>query len=98
MEKELIFLSSQPNDLQFIWQLEIQLHNFLKLGILDKYDYHITVWNNSQRQPPLMFAEEWRDLQYRYRNTRAKFFFYNETKGELVNCIVRFKYPSLVRP
>lgn len=45
-----------------------------------------------------MFAEEWKDLQIRYRDTRAKFFFYNESQGELVNCIVRYGYPSLVRP
>ena len=94
-----MFLSSQPNDLQFLWQIEIQLHNFKKLGILDKYDYHITVWNNNKRQPPLMFAEEWEDIQIRYANyPRVKFFFYTETSGELVNCIVRYGYPSLVRP
>lgn len=96
--KELIFLSSQPNDLQFVWQLDIQLHNFRKLGLLNKYDYHITVWNNRERAGGKMFAKEWNDLQMKYRATRAKFFFYNDDKNLLNECIKKFGYPSLVRP
>lgn len=93
-----MFLSSQPNDLQFIWQLDIQLHNFRTLGLLAKHDYHITVWNNTKRAGGKMFAKEWMDLQLKYRSTRAKFYFYNEDKGSLSDCIVKFGYPSLVRP
>lgn len=97
--KELIFLTSQPNDIQFLWQIEIQLHNFRKLGLLDKYDYHITVWNNLQRVPFKLFAKEWEELQSKYADKpRVKFFFYTDEKGNLNNCIKTYGYHSLVRP
>lgn len=81
----MIFLSCQPIDSYFLWQVEVQITNFRKFGVSDKM--HIVVWYPERRISEL---ESWRALQDKYPETR--FFFYPD---EGVNLAL---YISQLRP
>ncbi len=65
----MIYLSCQPIDVYFLWQVEVQIVNFRKFGISGRM--HILVWYPEKRASEL---EAWRTLQDKYPETR--FFFY----------------------
>lgn len=44
----MIFLSAQPCDIYFLWQVEVQIVNFRKHGISDKM--HILVWHPKEEE------------------------------------------------
>jgi hypothetical protein len=44
----MIFLSSQPDDYFFLWQLELQIHNFIAVGIEPK-NIHILIGYNANK-------------------------------------------------
>lgn len=73
---DLIFLSCQPVDKYFLWQVEVQITNFRKFGVSGKM--HIVVWYPEWRAPEL---EAWRALQDKYPETR--FFFYPDSGVDL---------------
>lgn len=81
----MIYLSCQPVDSYFLWQVEVQITNFRKFGV-SKW-MHIVVWYPDHRTKEL---EAWRDLQDKYPETH--FFFY---KDEGVNLAL---YISQLRP
>lgn len=81
----MIYLSCQPVDSYFLWQVEVQITNFRKFGVSGKM--HILVWYPERRAAEL---EAWRALQDKYPETR--FFFY---KDEGVNLGL---YISQLRP
>lgn len=68
----MIYLSCQPIDKYFLWQVEVQIVNFRKFGISGKM--HIVVWYPEKRAAEL---ENWRKLQDKYPETR--FFFYPDS-------------------
>lgn len=81
----MIYLSCQPIDSYFLWQVEVQIINFRKFKISGRM--HIVVWYPQRRAAEL---ESWRALQDKYPETR--FFFYPD---EGVNLAL---YISQLRP
>lgn len=77
----MIFISAQPYDLYFLWQVEVQACNFRKHGISDKM--HVCVWfpdndireAKGQKIEPVNF-QGWLDLAKKY--PEVKFFFYKD--------------------
>lgn len=74
---DLIFISAQPHDFYFVWQIEVQIVNFRKFGISDKMQ--VLVWYpNLKTNPDKPRLEPWLNLSKKY--PEVKFFFY-EDKG-----------------
>ncbi len=72
----MIFISAQPWDQYFLWQIEVQIVNFRKHGISDKM--HVCVWYPDR---PEVKLQPWFDLQNKY--PEVKFFFYLDTGVDL---------------
>lgn len=70
----MIYLSAQPDDFYFVWQLELQIRNFSSLGIV-KEDYHILIGIDPQKG----LSAELRDMMRRYASL-ASFYVYNDTR------------------
>src|SRR5450756_1425369 len=70
----MIYLSAQPDDVYFIWQLEIQLLNFAEFGIMPA-DFHILVGYDPQKGPRPKFLE-FIDLN----KNRANFYLYPDLR------------------
>lgn len=68
----MIYLSCQPIDTYFQWQVEVQIVNFRKFGVSDKM--HIVVWYPERRAEEL---KNWYKLQEKYPET--KMFFYPDS-------------------
>lgn len=81
----MIYLSCQPIDSYFLWQVEVQIVNFRKFGVSGKM--HIVVWYPESRATEL---DKWRALQDKYPETR--FFFYPDSGVNLA------LYISQLRP
>ncbi|HEY5464674.1 MAG TPA: galactosyltransferase-related protein [Hanamia sp.] len=81
----MLYLSAQPDDYYFIWQLEIQLMNFKNLGI-KKEDIHILIGVNSVIGARHYFSDFIED------NVENACFFIYEDKRESKN------YLSSIRP
>ncbi|WP_160713427.1 hypothetical protein [Chitinophaga solisilvae] len=80
----MIFLSAQPDDIIFLWQLEIQLLNFREMGI-DPAGIHVLLAVN----PHSGLRPEYRSLVN--RQDLACFFIYPDNRTQR-------RYPSGVRP
>lgn len=61
--ENLIFLSCQPHDLYFQWQIEVQIVNFREFGISDRMQ--IVVW-----YPKGVRLDRWMQLQRKYPEVR----------------------------
>jgi len=94
MSRQLQIISAQPNDKYFIWQLQVQLANFRKLGYSNKYT--ILIWKHSDRVNNEDFDKEWKVLEARY--PEAKFVYYTDTTGVLKQMINKYNYIPLLRP
>ncbi|MBV2228477.1 MAG: hypothetical protein KUL85_16595 [Sphingobacterium mizutaii] len=70
----MIFISAQPDDYFFVWQLELQILNFHQQGISSN-NIHVLVGYPSQRD----VAPHFKDLEKRFRHM-AMFFFYPDTR------------------
>ena len=73
-EYNMIYISAQPDDFYFIWQLELQIRNFSSLGIA-KEDYHILIGVD----PHKGLSMEFRNMMKQYA-TLASFYIYNDTR------------------
>nr|WP_068893236.1 hypothetical protein [Pedobacter panaciterrae] len=80
----MIFLSAQPDEIYFIWQLELQLHNFHSLGLAPE-DIQVLIGYD----PKMGLSKEFSN--FITGNTQAQFFVYEDTR-ELTF------YPSSLRP
>lgn len=70
----LIFISAQPHDDYFNWQLEVQVENFREHGISDKM--HVLIW-----YPASGINKGWDVIQSKY--PEVQFFFYEDTGVDL---------------
>lgn len=70
----MIYLSAQPDDFYFVWQLELQIRNFSSLGIA-KENYHILIGIDPQKG----LSAEFRDMMKRYASL-ASFYVYKDTR------------------
>lgn len=64
---DLIFVSAQPSDFKFTWQIDVQCWNFRELGISDKY--HVLIWYRNEGE-----LKEWKRVENKYKE--VKFFYY----------------------
>lgn len=71
----MIFLSAQPDDFYFLWQLELQIHNFRSLGIAPSH-IHILIGYNSQNG----LAKHFEDFINSNKN-EASFFVYPDKRA-----------------
>lgn len=71
----MIFISSQPHDFYFVWQVEVQIVNFRKHNVSDRM--HVLVWYpNMETNPDRPKLEPWIELAKKY--PEVKFFFYKD--------------------
>ena len=82
----MIFLSAQPHDLYFQWQIEVQITNFRKFDISDKM--HIVVW-----YPEGTDLSGWHKIQEKY--PEVKIFFYKDEGVDLGLYIPQLRPHSL---
>jgi len=92
--RQLRIITAQPNDLYFVWQLRVQLHNLRKYGLSENYT--ALIWKHSNREGGRTFAEEWGGLIGDY--PEANFVFIEDTTGELPRLIQQTGYIPLLRP
>ncbi|AQX86989.1 hypothetical protein I6H88_09150 [Elizabethkingia bruuniana] len=81
----MIYISAQPDQIYFLWQLEIQLRNFQSLGI-KKDDIHVIIGYN-----PLTELKENSKIFIKENKDFAHFFVYPDTRNNP-------KYESSIRP
>lgn len=80
----MIFISAQPDEIYFLWQLKVQISNLIKVGL--PYDYHILIRYRETINPKFVeFAMELKDTQF-------KFFFYKDSRVDWK------QYVSSLRP
>lgn len=82
----MIFISAQPHDIYFAWQIEVQACNFRKFGLSDKM--HVLVWypDNDLRRAEGKTVEEfkqkeWDEVKRKY--PEVKFYFYKDQGVDL---------------
>lgn len=80
----MIYLSAQPDDLYFLWQLELQIYNFSALGI-PKEQIHVLVGYDPKKGLHPFFQ------RFRQENHRATVFAYADNRKQN-------KYLSSIRP
>lgn len=85
--KELVFVSAQPDDLYFAWQIEVQIHNFREYNYSDKM--HVVVFYQGMRQ-----KDFWNKLVKNY--PEVKFFFYKD-KGAKINPYIPVLRPHILK-
>lgn len=70
LPENLLFISAQPHDLYFQWQVEVQITNFRKFGISDRM--HILVWYPEGSKE----LTKWLTIQSKY--PEVKIFLYKD--------------------
>lgn len=83
MTEKLVFISCQPSNFEYTWQIDVQCWNFRELNILQ--NYQIIVWYKNEVE-----LKNWVALQQKYKE--AKFFFYKD-QGAQTNI-----YVPVIRP
>ncbi|MBP3943574.1 hypothetical protein J5U18_08370 [Sphingobacteriaceae bacterium WQ 2009] len=79
----MLYLSAQPADLYFLWQLEIQLKNFEELGI-EANNIHVLLSYDKEGEIPTIF-------NHLIAQNQACFFFYKDDRTD-------HSYASSLRP
>lgn len=88
----MIFISVQPDEFDFVWQLEIQLNNFRKWGYSEYY--HVLVYC-----PPERGKNVTREMQFLEKCfPEVKFTYFFDMEQECAKQIRNFKYVPLLRP
>lgn len=83
----MIYMCAQPGIKYYMWQLEVMLHNFEKVGI-DMNDVHILLAENKTEAAGIYRYSEAAALQDRYK---CKLFWYEDTRPAI-------HYISSIRP
>ncbi|QWT84560.1 hypothetical protein KBP46_13700 [Chryseobacterium sp. PCH239] len=81
----MIFLSAQPDDIYFIWQLELLIRNLNELGVANN-NIHLIIGYH----PIVGLKKEFQQFIEKYHD-QAHFFIYPDTRSEQ-------KYTSSIRP
>jgi hypothetical protein len=79
---DLIFISAQPSDFKFTWQIDVQCWNFRELGISKQYQVLIYVSNEND-------LKEWNRLIKKY--PEVQFFFYYDKGVDLKTYIPQLR-------
>lgn len=95
-EKDLIFISAQPDDLNFSFQVEIFLENCIKIGYTN--EIHILLYvpqdRIGQKNHRFVMLEE----RYKITNPNIKFFWYEDIANNVLPISRRLQYIPLLRP
>jgi len=83
MQKKVIFISVQPDDPYFFWQVEVFIHNFMKSGVPSRNIHVLFSYENEPSQGLLELAQKYKFI---------KFFFYKKTPVD------NFGYIPILRP
>jgi hypothetical protein len=85
----MVFISAQPDDNYFLWQLEVQINNFRKFGYSDKM--HVLLYKPADR-------DEWNpnfeEIERRY--PEVKFFRY-EDRGAFIKAYIPILRPHILK-
>jgi hypothetical protein len=73
----MIFISAQPYDIYFAWQIDVQACNFRKFGVSDRM--HVVIWYPENPEPS--FMPHWQKLMVKY--PEVKFSFYKDQGVDL---------------
>ncbi len=90
--KKLSFISVQPLDNTWLYQIELQIENLIELGF--KQDYHILIYRPIGRPENI----NWKRLEEKYKEYPQFKFFYYEGTPELNHQINLINYIPLIRP
>lgn len=93
--KDLIFMSVQPADKIFWWQLRTQLYNFRKYNI--SKDYHIVIYLR-ERQIEDIKNKDFMFNKLAEEYPEANFYYIADELDECFRLIKIFNYPPLIRP
>lgn len=93
MSKDVVFIMAQPDDLYFMWQIEVQINNLRKYGLSDKARYLMFLpqdrmeggWNKQTRELPIKYPE-------------VKFYWYEDVEDILHQHVLPYQYIPLLRP
>jgi hypothetical protein len=83
---DMIFMSAQPHDEYFVWQVEAQIVNFREHGISNKM--HVLVWY------PQVLNTSWKSLQSKY--PEVNFFFYKD-QGANIGLYIPIIRPHILK-
>lgn len=93
--KELVFISAQPDDPAFSWQIELFIENVRELGYLSPIQVLVFIPADRVAAGP---HPEFRRLQQRYYSRGVSFYYYPDTSNLLGYGIAQAQYPPLLRP
>lgn len=88
----MIFISVQPDEFDFVWQLEVQLNNFRKWGYSEHY--HAIIYCPPERGKNV--TKEMLFLEQCF--PEVKFTYYFDVEHNCARFIREFKYVPLLRP
>jgi hypothetical protein len=80
----MLYISAQPAEYYFLWQLELQLQNFEETGIFPENIHVVLSYKEGEGIPPFF-------VEFAKNSTQAQFFFYPDKRTDP-------KYLSSIRP
>lgn len=93
--KELVFISAQPDDVAFSWQIELFIESVRDAGYTEQIQVLLYVPSGRISHGP---CPRFKMLEHRYRNSNVRFFWYPDTANLLDFGIRQSNYPPLLRP
>lgn len=98
--ENLVFISVQPHDLYFSWQIEVQINNFRKFGVSDRM--HVLVWYPNTKKliedgkkVEWFNALPWIELMKKYKE--VNFYFYEDSGAHLELYIPQIRPHTLIK-
>lgn len=92
--KDLVFISSSPDDLMFSWQYELFIENVRELGYTEEIQILLFIPTDRLHLGP---NPKFKELEKRYKDQNVKFFWYPDDEN-LLSKIREINYIPLLRP
>jgi len=90
---EIIFVTAQPDDRFFVWEVEVQINNLRRYDLSHLYKC-LVYWETKPGKT--VINQDWLDLKEKY--PEVEFFFFRENEKELPAAWVKNIYSSIIRP
>lgn len=91
--KDLVFINCQPDDMHFLWEVEVQINNLRKYNLSDKLKV-LVYWE--QKENKYSVNLQWLVLSRKY--PEVEFSFYKNDENDLPLNIISNVYVSALRP
>lgn len=91
--KDLVFITVQPDDMHFLWEVEVQINNLRKYNLSDKLKV-LVYWE--QTETKFSVNLQWLVLSRKY--PEVEFAFYRNDDADLPLSIIKNVYVSALRP